>query len=132
MQINIVRRKILGFGVLALVSPHILQILARDELRLENARLIIELHIGQVFTDLAAAIAIGHKYFEKFPDEATRERLSALVTDNIEVFTAEEFYSLYEKKMNSDYLNSDLVFIDGWYLTRTEARMCAFACFINS
>lgn len=78
----------------------------------------------------AFAARIGVLYLESVPPERSKRRLAEMVlgvgtTDppfDIAAMTAR-----VRARRDRDFLDGDLVVIDGWLLTRTEARLCALA-----
>lgn len=43
----------------------------------------------------------------------------------------EEIIHFIQDKINEDYLNNEVVIIDGWVISRTEAQQCALYSLIN-
>lgn len=65
-------------------------------------------------------LTTGRKYIEKFPEENSERSLTrALFTDS--QITNDHL----ESKSKRDFESSQYVIIDGWMLSRTEARQCA-------
>jgi len=66
-------------------------------------------------------IAIGAKYREKFPEEDSERSLARALFANSENLT----YEKLEEMTQADFSARRLVTIDGWVLSKTEARQCA-------
>lgn len=65
-------------------------------------------------------LATGKKYIEKFPDENSERALTRSLFADSQVT-----HDHLESKSKSDFESSQYVIIDGWMLSRTEARQCA-------
>ncbi len=72
-----------------------------------------------------SARLIGERYLQLFPDEAQEQVLirGILGTDEINSFSA--FRAWLDKRRSADFERGDTVIIDGWVLSRSEARLYA-------
>lgn len=77
----------------------------------------------------AAAAALGRIYLALHPDEADlgplREHLHA--RSRAPASDGVSLRAQIEQQLRMDYLRGDLVEVDGWLLSRTEARLYALA-----
>jgi len=81
-----------------------------------------------VDTDPVAAVddlldsmkAIGRAYLEQYPHERSRQDLQRLLDSNIS-------WPHLRARIIADFANDDVVFLQGWALARTEARLCALS-----
>lgn len=74
-----------------------------------------------------SAAVIGRVYLEKYPEEASRPALLKLLEkgpgDKTTIFHGHALKTSIE----NDFRDGDIVFLDGWALSRTEVRLCALA-----
>lgn len=87
--------------------------------------------LGHFFRrDLPAAVRLGRKYLEIAPAERSEERLGEMILGaawgegNSD---ARDIATRVRVRRDEDFREGDLVTIDGWFLARTEARLCALA-----
>jgi hypothetical protein len=70
---------------------------------------------------------LGIRYLELYPEEQTSigllGGLDFISPEDIDSF--EPNLRQIERKINEDRKNEHFVTIDGWWITRTEARLCA-------
>jgi hypothetical protein len=80
-----------------------------------------------------SAARLGRLYLEGAPQEADAARLVALInaapapTDTDEALRAK-----LDARIRDDFINNDLVAVDGWLLSRTEARLCALVSLLHN
>ncbi|WP_370480029.1 hypothetical protein [Tamlana flava] len=76
-------------------------------------------------------IDIGNSYLDKNPDENNQEHLidkllvssnGGLISKTTDSLTLE---NLILKKIETDFKNGETIVINGWVLSKTEARQCA-------
>lgn len=122
------RRRVLGWvaaiGVLQLLGLRP----ARDR---ENLDLALRL-IRVVPYPLASARAIGSAYLEVVPDEAASGVLRQLVRNAVLLSGTEAsrlsdaaLAQLFQQRVTMDFESGRIASVDGWVLSRTEARLCA-------
>ena len=78
----------------------------------------------------ALAARVGILYLDSVPPERSKRRLAEMVLGvgatnppvDIAAMTAR-----VRARRDQDFLDGDLVAVDGWLMTRTEARLCALA-----
>lgn len=78
----------------------------------------------------ALAARIGTLYLEAVPRERSQQRLAEMVLGvrrPESTFDPATMVAHVRARRDRDYLDGDLVAINGWLLTRTEARLCALA-----
>ena len=93
----------------------------------------LSMHDSQmVDVNVDTATLVGLWYLTKHPEEADRSSLLASLAGYtpegrlLDWFTAEHLDSVFVRRASMmDYACGDVVFIGGWQLARTEARICA-------
>jgi len=71
---------------------------------------------------------IGHLYMEKYQDEQDENILITRIMEGISG-QGENHEELINQKIQRDYIKENIVVIDGWLLSHTEARQCALYSF---
>jgi hypothetical protein len=71
---------------------------------------------------------IGNAYLRAHPEEADRDHLMNEIRKRRDQSTAGEPWSL-ASQMRMDFASDRIVQVNGWVLSRTEARVCALALF---
>ena len=84
--------------------------------------------VAGFFDDPAAARRVGEAYLERFPAEAGEVRLKRLLGFGDGQPLAVEQARVREA-VRRDYEESRLTLVEGWYLSRTEARLCALSTY---
>ncbi len=82
--------------------------------------------------DLRARIWLGEHYLRLHSDECSTKRIACLLSVNEFVSVRSlidrtDLRQLIRQQHNEDYRNGNVVIIDGWVLTRTEARVFALS-----
>ena len=85
--------------------------------------LIVEPRLLSHIWDTDTITSIGNSYVFQTPKENSENELAKALIDNISGSPEEMANSLTEKVAN-DFENGNIVMIDGWILSRTEARQC--------
>jgi len=85
--------------------------------------LIVEPQLLSHIWDTDTITSIGNSYVSQTPKENSENELAKALIENISGSPEEMANSLTEKVAN-DFENGDIVMIDGWILSRTEARQC--------
>ncbi len=85
--------------------------------------LIVEPQLLSHIWDTDTITSIGNSYVSQTPKENSENELAKVLIENISGSPEEMANSLTEKVAN-DFENGDIVMIDGWILSRTEARQC--------
>ena len=126
-SVDIRRRQVLT--LLAMVAagglPAVFAAPARDESGVEIA--------PDTLTDPAGAGRFGRAYLGDFPAEADRETLlmrleAALLAEGSEVpADAEAVFTRLDRRVRTEYARGEVVVVDGWLLSRTEARLYALS-----
>jgi hypothetical protein len=90
--------------------------------------------IPEVLSSLTTDTAIkkiGVSYLERYPDERSERKLlyhlglSAPSGTNLSTLKANTVHDLLLKQIEADFLQGRMCIIEGWVLSRTEARQCA-------
>jgi hypothetical protein len=81
-----------------------------------------------------SAAAIGRTYLRQYPAEAAPQRLASEIARDLDCLgcrlpRAEEAHlrSAVRERIRRDFAEGVVVNVDGWVLSRTEARLCAIA-----
>jgi hypothetical protein len=89
--------------------------------------------VGALFRDLDAAREVGSAYLKVRPEEDDERRLVRLLEASNRAWTSPRSVAqtrrLIRKQTRRDFAAADIVALDGWYLSRTEARLCALSSF---
>lgn len=71
---------------------------------------------------------IGNAYLQAHPEEADRDRLMSEIRKRRNEGAAGESRSL-NSQMRMEFASDRIVQVNGWVLSRTEARVCALTLF---
>lgn len=125
--VDIRRRQVLT--VLATIAagglPALAAAVARGESGVEIA--------PDTLTDPGGAGRFGRAYLADFPAEADREALlksleAALLAEGPAVpVDAEAVFMRLDRRVRAEYIRGDIVLVDGWLLSRSEARLYALS-----
>lgn len=69
------------------------------------------------------AAALGRRYLAQHPEESDPDRLRRYVGEAVADGSAPRL----RDRIRSEFARGELVAVDGWQITRTEARLCALA-----
>ncbi|SDB52185.1 hypothetical protein SAMN03097699_1885 [Flavobacteriaceae bacterium MAR_2010_188] len=72
---------------------------------------------------------IGEAYGKKFPNENSERKLAKLLSDYASTVDSTKTIEILRHQIKEDYRQNNTVMIDGWILSRTEARQCALFSF---
>jgi hypothetical protein len=105
-------------GALALAVPAIyyLQGDIKYDKALENPQLLAQIWDAKMMKE------IGQSYLKQFPREANKNTLVSRILEDVE---ATNQLKLVNQKTQQDFKNRQTVLVDGWILSKTEARQCA-------
>jgi hypothetical protein len=82
--------------------------------------------LAALFTDRRSARAIGAAYLRTVDGaEASSEHLTRALLGDIGTTGARELRSKIGSRIRRDFAEHEVVTVDGWMLSRTEARLCA-------
>ncbi|MDH5474800.1 MAG: hypothetical protein OEX22_03830 [Cyclobacteriaceae bacterium] len=84
--------------------------------------LIAEPQSLSLIWDTDAIIAIGVAYLRQFPDENSEQILVDKLVNNI---LGNQKAGKLNNQVRKDFETGNTVLIDGWMLSKTEARQCA-------
>ena len=75
------------------------------------------------FLDGKSIIEIGELYLKQVPDENNERKLVSLlpISDTSDNNTIE----ILQQQITDDYISGETIIVDGWILSKTEARQCA-------
>jgi len=83
-----------------------------------------------LFTDLGPPRAIGHRYLQHTSQERNRAFLQRAITGDNRLQDTGQLRTLLAQKREHDFRTGDIVIVDGWVLSRTEARTCALVALL--
>ena len=78
-----------------------------------------------LFTDLGPPREIGTLYLQSFSQEGSCAFLKKAITGDIRLRDVNQLRTLLAQKREHDFRTGDIAIVDGWILSRTEARACA-------
>ena len=98
---------------------------------LGNGRL--ERRLGQIYEYIPqSARAIGHAYLEATPEEGTIDMIvSAIIQSNragrhgFDRKSDADILVSLKNQISEDFISDNVIQLNGWVLSRTEARLCA-------
>ena len=94
----------------------------------------LDLDLAALLTDAPHARVIGRLYLEREPGENDQQRLAGLVFPDLESAEApprrDAVLEAFFRRVRSEFEEHDTVQVDGWILSRTEARLCALTTFL--
>lgn len=77
--------------------------------------------------DEETILSIGAKFTEKYPRENSEQALARALFSN----SANHSFDKLEEMTQADFSQGKMVIIDGWVLSKTEARQCALHHLLN-
>ncbi|MEJ2163699.1 MAG: hypothetical protein P8X60_10455 [Robiginitalea sp.] len=116
-----------GIGVAALSLPAAcsqFQVPAYDPL-------IAEPELLSFIWDTETMIEMGALYRDLTPEEDTEDELLQMLLGDPPEQT-DDPVQVVNDRVESDYETSDIVMLEGWMLSRTEARQCALLSIIQT
>ena len=69
-------------------------------------------------------LEVGKQYLQKFPGESTKSILKEKLIGS-ETHSLEDNVQNIQQKIDQEFTSDNMVIIDGWVLSVTEARQCA-------
>jgi hypothetical protein len=89
-------------------------------------------HLRGIFADPRGATAVGRRYLRSHPEEASAAWLSRTLfgAESVQETGSDGLELLRERVRTGraqDFRDGDVVILDGWAVTRTEARLLALA-----
>ena len=85
----------------------------------------IKLYLEQMFSDPEAPRSVGRSYLEIYPQEADKRQLMWSILGAKSPQDLDTFRRVLHSRRNQDFHRENFVIVDGWMLSRTEARLCA-------
>ena len=78
------------------------------------------------FTHYESAVNLGQCYLTMFPEEANYDWLTKITLPNYPTYSDSRILKQTLKiQRQKDFYEGNTVMLDGWVLSRTEARLCA-------
>ena len=132
---SISRRKMLLTMAMAVAVPAALKLQIHHSIERSLQSLTSPTNqILQMFTATASAVVLGRLYLNRYPDENSLDALALHLPLQIRtgggVDHDTESGALHDQvrsQIRRDFESGNCVRIDGWVLSRTEARVCALA-----
>lgn len=129
---NITRRQafryLAGAGVVAII-PRIAMPTAGDAFAVKAARRLFG-HLES----RASAAWIGLEYLREYPSEnnirVLGESLDFLAKYDLKNISDQDAMSLYAERISQDFESGDVVNLEGWILSKTEARVFALLALV--
>ncbi len=115
-----------GLGLAALSLPVACQFSRKREQLAELAR---PAGLSRV-CDTATLVAVGAQYRKKRAEENDEDLLFELLLPETAA-PPDSLAQMLLDRIRADYENNDTLILDGWVLSRTEARQCALFSFIQ-
>lgn len=91
-----------------------------------------------LFAHRDSAARLGRRYLQAFPREGDRSWLVARILDDGSapaaspaMFASDELRRRIARRRREDFTQSETVQVEGWILSRTEARLCALAALVT-
>ena len=81
-----------------------------------------------------SVIETGQAYLKQFPDENTKDKLRQLLLDKDAPLSAgaKGIHEYFKSKTVEDFNTGQTLIVNGWVLSRTEARQCALFAILQS
>ena len=86
---------------------------------------IAEQRLANLFHDKAAALAVGRRHLERYPDEGDRLVLLAALFPGGLPAADTALRSQLARQRQRDFETGRVVILDGWTLAISESRLCA-------
>ena len=86
--------------------------------------LIAEPQSLSLIWDTETVIAIGNQYRVQYVDENSEQALAKKLVLNLSD-SGEQMIKKFNQKIKEDFEEDNTILIDGWMLSKTEARQCA-------
>ena len=77
-------------------------------------------------------IAVGKKYLDTVPDENDKTKLIHSLVGKNSIADSSVVRSQLDKQCNEDFNSDNTRIVNGWVLSRTEARQCALFSILQS
>ena len=132
-MMNLTRRQALYMGLIPLaisVMPRIVAtvLVVGDDFTRQWAKSLD--CFRDLFTDLGPPRDIGHHYLQSFSQERNCAFLTRAITGEAQLQDARQLRTLLAQKREHDFRTGDIAIVDGWILSRTEARACALVALL--
>ena len=84
------------------------------------------------FADKKTITQAGLAYRKMFGNENSQSALGQALSANMPTMDADALRSSLEKEVKQDFVAGNIVTVDGWILSVTEARQCALFSILNA
>jgi hypothetical protein len=85
--------------------------------------------VAELFDDRGATREIGRAYLRDHPEEEGERELARLMNQAHPGLVRGDLRRRARAAVRTDYRRGDVLAVDGWYLSRTEARLAALVTF---
>lgn len=82
-------------------------------------------------------ISVGKAYLKMFPDEKNKNELETQlmkafnVKRSVNQLNIKQFLEIIDDQIKVDFEENNIVIVDGWVLSKTEVRQCAYFSILN-
>jgi hypothetical protein len=119
------RRQVLEFLGSTLVSTAIGAAAASASVGTRPAGLDLTLAARRLFAHRASAAVIGAHYLAQFDEESSAQALEEAIRQGMPASGKRVDEQSLLARIQKDFEHGDVVKLQGWMLSRTEARLCA-------
>jgi hypothetical protein len=84
------------------------------------------------FADKKTITQAGLAYRKMFENENSQSALGEALSANKPTMDSDALRSALEKEVKQDFVTGNIVTVDGWILSVTEARQCALFSIVNA
>jgi len=133
---NLTRRTFLNLGLGGL-AVLLLGKWQTEFVRKHAVKEMTALHFENFFKNPHSAAVVGKEYLKLYPQESDKNLLVSKMTaghskKNKILMTRDELKRQYYDLIQDDFDQDRMVQIEGWFLSRTEARLCALTAITRS
>ena len=78
-----------------------------------------------IFSNSKSASIVGAEYLRQCPEESSLEGLEGLLPQLSSDASSELILKVIKERVEADFASAEVVYLNGWMISRTEARVCA-------
>lgn len=123
------RRKFLTFSLLTASSFTYATTIYKSLPYLNDIHVNVNNYLVSVYSDFENATILGHKYLSAYPEKLTLTQLFSdmgFYQKRCEGMSRSMFINTLIAQHEIDFVQGNMVTVDNWIVTRTEASACAF------
>ncbi len=117
------RKFIIGIGAIGVISVSVSGTFLYLNRDIKYNPLIAEPQSLSLIWDSETIISIGNQYRAQTTDENSEQELAKKIVVDTS-FSVGEMIQKLKKKIKIDFKEDNTILIDGWILSKTEARQC--------